>query len=109
VEHIGVIGTGVDLASLGALVSTAILPDGSALTVTDRDRIIISRNPDPAEWLGKAWTDAPRASGSDGTDSVVVSPVSATSDSRCGRAMSRTSVGTRPSRRSADRQAGCHR
>src|SRR5262245_15411808 len=49
----GVVFAALDLAWLSALASQAGLPQGSMLTVIDRQGTILSRYPDEGKWVGK--------------------------------------------------------
>jgi PAS domain S-box-containing protein len=50
----------LDLAWLNQLVAAAELPAGSVLTVVDRHGTILSRFPNPEEWIGKSVTETPQ-------------------------------------------------
>ena len=52
----------LDLAWLNQLVAAADLPPGSVLTVVDRHGSILSRFPNPEEWIGKSATETPQLS-----------------------------------------------
>ena len=54
-----VVSAGLDLAWLNQLAAEAQLPEGSALTVSDRDGTILARYPEPEKWVGKTLPEAP--------------------------------------------------
>ena len=56
-----VIFAAVELDQLERLVSALKLPHGVRLTVIDRDRTILVRYPDSAQWVGKVFPDPPMA------------------------------------------------
>jgi PAS domain S-box-containing protein len=54
-----VIFASLDLTWLNQLAAEAQLPEGSALTVIDRNGTILVRYPDPEVWVGKSLPEAP--------------------------------------------------
>src|SRR3972149_1740884 len=54
-----VIFAALDLGWLNSLAAQAQLPEGSTLTVIDRNGTILIRYPDPARWVGEAVPEAP--------------------------------------------------
>ena len=54
-----VIFAAVELDQLQRLISALKLPHGVRLTVFDRDRRILVRYPDSAQWVGKVFPDSP--------------------------------------------------
>jgi len=55
----GVVFAAIGLAGLNQLVREARLPEGSTLTVIDRQGTVLVRHPDPERWVGKALPDVP--------------------------------------------------
>lgn len=49
----------LDLAWLSQFVAEVALPAGAAFTIVDGQGIILARQPDPNEWVGKAAPEAP--------------------------------------------------
>jgi diguanylate cyclase (GGDEF)-like protein len=54
-----VVFAALDLNWLNELAAATKLPDGAALSLIDRDGVILVRYPDPAAWVGKALPEAP--------------------------------------------------
>jgi PAS domain S-box-containing protein len=54
-----VIFASLDLTWLNRLAAEAQLPEGSTLTVIDRNGTILVRYPDPSEWIGQSLPEAP--------------------------------------------------
>ena len=50
-----------DLAWLNQMAAEAKLPEGSVLTIRDRNGTILARYPEPEKWVGKSVPDAPIA------------------------------------------------
>jgi PAS domain S-box-containing protein len=55
----GVVYVGLDLARLNQLAARAELPPGSVLLLLDPDGVILTRHPDPEQWVGKAVAETP--------------------------------------------------
>ncbi len=55
----GVVFAAIGLASLNQLVAEARLPEGSTLTVIDRQGTVLVRHPHPERWVGKTLLDVP--------------------------------------------------
>lgn len=49
----------LDLSWFCRLAASAQLPTGAALTIRDRNGVVLSRYPDPEKWVGKSAPDAP--------------------------------------------------
>jgi len=53
------VATGLNLEWLNRFAARATLPPGGSLTLQDRGGIILTRHPDPQEWVGRPFPDAP--------------------------------------------------
>ncbi|QDX82327.1 hypothetical protein B9N43_14410 [Denitratisoma sp. DHT3] len=67
-----VVFAALDLASINHVAARTELPEGAALTVIDRNGVILARHPAPAAWIGKVLPEAPlvkaiQARGGEGT------------------------------------------
>lgn len=49
----------LDVRALNQVASQSLLPPGSTLTAIDRNGLIVTRYPDPDEWLGRSVPEAP--------------------------------------------------
>lgn len=49
----------LDVRALNQVASESLLPPGSTLTAIDRNGLIVTRYPDPDEWLGRSVPEAP--------------------------------------------------
>ena len=56
-----VLGAGLTLDLLGAVVSAIKLPEHATLTLFDRNRTILARSPDGARWIGRTTPVSPEA------------------------------------------------
>ena len=54
-----VVAVSLDLAWLHQLLAETQLPPGAAVSITDRNGILLSRYPDPAAWVGQTLGDGP--------------------------------------------------
>ena len=54
-----VISATVELSTLSRLVDNLTLPTGATLTMFDRNRTILARNPQPERWVGKQVPNSP--------------------------------------------------
>jgi signal transduction histidine kinase/HAMP domain-containing protein len=55
----GVVFAGLDLAWLNELVARTSMPQGTTLTLADRNGTILAQYPDPLKWVGKTIPEAP--------------------------------------------------
>lgn len=55
----GGIFAGLDLSRVNVESLLADLPEGSSLTMVDRNGTVVLRSPDPEEWIGKSVADVP--------------------------------------------------
>lgn len=54
-----VVYAALDLAWINKMVGEARLPEGSTVTVVDRQGVVLARIPDPEPWIGKSTLEAP--------------------------------------------------